>query len=840
VEYTEPHPVQVLAVFRLLSLHTKAGEGRKKFAMANGDSWLMQVKTGQGKSVLLGVLATALALTGHNVDCVCYSKYLSQRDHDNFRRLFQAFGVEGYIEYGTIDELAKKTLISQHGDVQHSTHDLFNGTLKRTKRQSAVKPRPKILLVDEVDVFLSARFYGNLYCPISKPELMTATQPIGEIQELIWKQTKLAASGVMQQVRSLPSYKQLVKGRKLLKTVFDGHISKMIHDAGIVHSSVTLGADGRFSSDKLQSWQAEGKLPRAGEPSETSEQAGLGAEPEPEPETEDVGCEKILYSDQDQESSSLYFGYETSFCYFKARDSGRKMDMAAAKGLRVPCGKFSYAEMTRTGADHPYACMLGVTGTLDSMGQFEQRVVREDFGVQHLENAPSMYGDSKLEFDKLRADHVAVETDLASHHLRICQEIEEKVAKGRGGVVLVFFDTEAKMTEFTESTYWSKIIERKDGVIPQCMTTAMSQQQIETQVRLAARPSTVTLLTREHGRGLDFLPGREVNENGGMHVVQTFFSKELAEEVQIKGRTARQERKGSYRMVLLASDLVAWPELGIPDAVERCREIRYAELDDKRRVCCEQDVQNRQEQVRKAKCQHDESLQFARQLRDARVDDACAYLVESSSYQRSGSAATSVRFVVDISGSMAVVDRKSSCSRISSCVQAMSFFNDEFVQGSDHVAITLFDNNIYANELRWTQKAGNEATIDAAISKCDRTGGTTYLWDAINCAVDNPPPDHAGPYWIVVLTDGDDSGSKQIKHPQLVQKVIDVTGSGRLGGLIAITAGKVKAKTAQSLTGLVKASGLDENGLIPAGDTAKIGEAFARAAEIMNDVVGRA
>jgi uncharacterized protein YegL len=44
-----------------------------------------------------------------------------------------------------------------------------------------------------------------------------------------------------------------------------------------------------------------------------------------------------------------------------------------------------------------------------------------------------------------------------------------------------------------------------------------------------------------------------VEKAGGMHVLQTFFSRDLSEEEQIKGRCARQGSKGSYSLVLLSA-----------------------------------------------------------------------------------------------------------------------------------------------------------------------------------------------------------------------------------------------------------------------------------------------
>lgn len=44
------------------------------------ENHLVQVKTGEGKSIILGITSCFLGLLGFFVDCCCYSSYLSQRD----------------------------------------------------------------------------------------------------------------------------------------------------------------------------------------------------------------------------------------------------------------------------------------------------------------------------------------------------------------------------------------------------------------------------------------------------------------------------------------------------------------------------------------------------------------------------------------------------------------------------------------------------------------------------------------------------------------------------------------------------------------------------------------
>lgn len=48
-------------------------------------------------------------------------------------------------------------------------------------------------------------------------------------------------------------------------------------------------------------------------------------------------------------------------------------------------------------------------------------------------------------------------------------------------------------------------------------------------------------MDRNFGRGTDFIClDPDVNDAGGVVVIQTFLSEDLSEEVQIQGRTARQ------------------------------------------------------------------------------------------------------------------------------------------------------------------------------------------------------------------------------------------------------------------------------------------------------------
>ena len=164
------HNVQVIGLIRLLKLSEEGqdlfefvgrfvSQGRaSRPMMANGH--MIQVGTGEGKSVLLGVLSCFLAMTGVQVRCACYSQLLSRRDYSDFETLFKKFNVESLIRYSTIDELAEEC-INQNGDIRslalrHVGRSSVSASARRSHAPAPVSK--KILLIDEVNCCL---LYNN-------------------------------------------------------------------------------------------------------------------------------------------------------------------------------------------------------------------------------------------------------------------------------------------------------------------------------------------------------------------------------------------------------------------------------------------------------------------------------------------------------------------------------------------------------------------------------------------------------------------------------------------------------------------------------------------------------
>jgi hypothetical protein len=170
---------------------------------------------------------------------------------------------------------------------------------------------------------------------------------------------------------------------------------------------------------------------------------------------------------------------------------------------------------------------------------------------------PDIYNNpnSRNVFDPAR--NVFVEsTEEGGYFRRITEEALAASPDKEGRAVIVYFRSEDDIHRYKCSRSYQECLVGNDDVDVQ-MILPSGDCDIDGQVRRATRPHQITLLTRDHTRGLDFKVTDAGVKNKGMHVVMTYLPEDKTEEVQAMGRTARQEQKGSFVLVLLEPVLVA-------------------------------------------------------------------------------------------------------------------------------------------------------------------------------------------------------------------------------------------------------------------------------------------
>ena len=122
----QPHHTQILGIFRLLAIDQNR--------LSNH---LIQINTGEGKSIALGFTAVILASLGFAVDVVCYSRYLCERDCQAFASLFQLLDQRPHISYNDFNALSSKIMHSgEHlPEVRANFQRFLRGDASKAKKR---------------------------------------------------------------------------------------------------------------------------------------------------------------------------------------------------------------------------------------------------------------------------------------------------------------------------------------------------------------------------------------------------------------------------------------------------------------------------------------------------------------------------------------------------------------------------------------------------------------------------------------------------------------------------------------------------------------------------------
>ena len=438
--------------------------------------------------------------------------------------MFAAFGVLKSIKYCTAEQ-ACEDLYNSGGDTRDISSDIAWGKKARCADSDTTKARTQVLLIDEVDVFFKDDFYGESFRSVTTLQ----QEAIRQLMQYIWKnrddinKSSLAASGIAQTCLELFP--------KDIQPIISKHINSMLKDAKKLDSHDYIVSDG-----------------------------------------------KICYKEFDGLTSRSIYGYLTAFAAMKEHENGRVTDdhLEYRLGISLNCGESSYAELGSA-----FDVLLGVTGTLKSLGNDVRDILTQQYGVKRTTYIPSVYGKNKLLFsgDNPRGksydifDHpciqytcnnhlllsiiiilltnvdVIIADDDANFHLELCNEINTRRKPDKEGfpprAVMVFFDSRQVMEAYYESDQL-KMSSLKP--ITRVITEEIAPQDREGAFLQATDAGSITLMIREYGRGTDFkVYDNRMLEGGGVHVVQAFFSHDISEEIQIKGRAARQGTRGSYR-----------------------------------------------------------------------------------------------------------------------------------------------------------------------------------------------------------------------------------------------------------------------------------------------------
>ena len=419
-----------------------------------------------------------------------------------------------------------------------------------------------ILLIDEVDVFFSEDFFGKMYAPVET----VYNASIAKVQTYIWQEISQNANIKEDELKSnaltlLDSADKMIANLKQ-STKLGFFLEKMISNAIYLNKNYVTKYKDKFR----------------------------------------IINDRIHYRHEDKFVTSQIIGYYNSFAYLKLMyDKYKSFDIELDKDsfgyLMVSVGEISYSEIP-----NGFEGIYGVSGSLSSLSDAEKKLM----SYYQIEKISSFHGKQVLKFNEERDFRVI--SSVQSWHEKIVEKARRAMREKRS--VLVYFSDEATLVEFrkyageldkpcyitSNSTYDGENDERQ-----------YSEWDVNRLIGIeyAGCAEKATLLTKEFGRGVDFQTSAKVIENGGTHVIQTFFSLDVKEEIQIKGRTCRKDEPGSYELILCLDHLkTSFGESAVSEQAV------YSQIDELRKAKLKKSYEDKMVQVEKNKEKHETTIEF--------------------------------------------------------------------------------------------------------------------------------------------------------------------------------------------------------------------------------------
>jgi hypothetical protein len=147
---------------------------------------LLEVKTGEGKTCILAMVAATLALIGYSVDIVTSSTVLAQRDSDNWRPFYERLGLSVGCNTSLNSRLTSDCYSCNvvYGTASDFARDILQTEFLKHKVRSAESRSFDVVLIDEVDCMTIDQCVQCTY--LSYDTVASGLRHLEPIMALIW------------------------------------------------------------------------------------------------------------------------------------------------------------------------------------------------------------------------------------------------------------------------------------------------------------------------------------------------------------------------------------------------------------------------------------------------------------------------------------------------------------------------------------------------------------------------------------------------------------------------------------------------------------------------------
>ncbi len=466
---------------------------------------IAQIKTGEGKSTVIAILAAYMAAQGHFVDIVSSNDYLSTRDCAKYKDFFASIGITSseICQSESKPEPKKEdfngqVLFATVSDIKFSIlrDNLYHKEHRYTAREGVLVPRTlDVVIVDEIDTLVDTALNSAYLSVKSRHDHRWVYEPI--LSFIKAHKVDEFADIDIQHLRDT------------LQEVHNGHYK----DQAMA-----------FTKTRLLKWMKNAY-------------AALQYTQDTDYEIKNI---RTLTSRgyQDVPTVLIVDHKHTGRTSKHSRWTGGLHQFVEVKhGIQPKPESNSAASLSHTSLFTGYKTILGLTGTMG--GDVIRAEVREVYNVDSFDVPPhvpnrrvnlglKVHDDTKQQFEAIYKvlNAKAVKTAGFFSFFSTSEDAES---------CLVLFNTIKDTIEFAKFLTAKKMPHQ-----------LLNEQQAECEdevIKRAAFPGVITVATNMAGRGTDILARK-------LHVIFADFAANERVEAQGNGRSARQGKEGSCEAIV--------------------------------------------------------------------------------------------------------------------------------------------------------------------------------------------------------------------------------------------------------------------------------------------------
>ena len=471
--------------------------------IADKKGCIAQVNTGEGKSIINTLLALYVAAEGKCVDIITSEESLSIRDQAKFKNFFNSFGIKS-------SHICDRELTKEHfsGQIIYGTNTDFEFSLLReqtsfdeTRRhfEENKKPRPcEVVLVDEVDnLFVDKASNSAMIAISSNKNLSPLFSYLFHFIKNYEVQSQVPPIFQICKVIRETTSEESPLG-KILSSISDDEIEIYIKNACVAI------------------WE---KIENSDYIIKTKDEKDLNG-------IKSTVREVVI---MDKDTGSLSEGCEW--------EEGLHEFIQIKHNISIKESTISFASLCHPIFFEKYAQVYGLSGTLGS--EIEQKEVEEIYQVSTIKVPPYRSSLRITEEPIICLDEIHFEKSIVSEILNMQKS---------GCPVLILCPDIKDVKEVQKLLFESKM---------SCQIYTGTQLTSEEFIlSRAGIPGAVTVATNKASRGTDIILTSQSIDNGGLHVVLTYFPESERVEAQAVGRAGRQGQPGSSRMIVHPNDIL--------------------------------------------------------------------------------------------------------------------------------------------------------------------------------------------------------------------------------------------------------------------------------------------